>query len=87
VCCSQGVIVASESDSELVVCFKENDFIVYKLCCDSESDDNFYSDSNVVPAPKVVLLGQAAVMIIGSYCYFFCIECCAVPYNCILFCS
>jgi len=50
VCCSQDVIVASESDSEFVVYLKENDFIVHELCCDSESDDNFYSDSNIVPA-------------------------------------
>jgi hypothetical protein len=55
-CCVQDVIVASESDSELVVYFKENDFIVNELCCDSESgdtsesDDNLYSDSNIVPA-------------------------------------
>jgi len=50
VCCIQDGIVASESDSELVVYVKENDFIVNELCCDSESDDNFYSDSNIVPA-------------------------------------
>jgi len=49
-CCIQDVILASESDSEFVVYFKENDFIVSELCCDSESDDNFYSDSNIVPA-------------------------------------
>lgn len=49
-CCSQDVIVTSECDSELVVYFKGNDFIVYELCCDSESDANFYSYSNIVPA-------------------------------------
>jgi len=86
VCCSQDVIVASESDNEIVVYLKENDFIVHELCCDSESDHNFYSDSNIVPATYVVLLGEAAVMITGSYCcYFYCMECCAVPYNCIFF--
>jgi hypothetical protein len=50
VCCIQDVIVANESDSKLVTYFKENDFIVNELCCDIESDDNFYSDSNIVPA-------------------------------------
>ena len=49
-CCIQDVTVASESDSELVVYFKKNYFIVNELCCDSESDDNFESDSNIVPA-------------------------------------
>jgi len=50
VCYSQDVIVASESDSELVVYFKGNDFIVYELCCDRESEDSFYIDNNIVPA-------------------------------------
>jgi hypothetical protein len=50
VCCSQNVIVASESDNELIVYFKENDCVVEELCCDCDSDDNFDNDRNIILA-------------------------------------